>query len=71
MLRLSFLYQSSSIEDAFQRNMQSNLLTLFEERFLLLVDAAYLYLVDQDLTRSQPKWDEYKNEVCNISLVYL
>lgn len=63
MLRLSFLCQSTPIEDTFQSNLQTNLLTLFEERFLLLADAAYLYLIDQDLTRSQPKWDEYKNEV--------
>lgn len=68
MLRLSFLYQSTPIEDTFQRNLQTNLLTLFEERFLLLADAAYLYLIDQDLTRGQPKWDEYKNEVCDICL---
>ncbi|KAK0118815.1 hypothetical protein ONS95_007696 [Cadophora gregata] len=66
MLRLSFLYQSSPIEDTFQNSLRSNLLTLFEERFLLLTDAAYLYLIDQDLTRSEPKWDEYKKEVLRV-----
>lgn len=32
-----------------------------EDRFLLLVDAAYLYLIDQTLR--SPKADQFKNEV--------
>ncbi|EKD19190.1 hypothetical protein MBM_02427 [Drepanopeziza brunnea f. sp. 'multigermtubi' MB_m1] len=67
MLRLSFLYQAEEITtNPFLKNLQSCLLKVFEDRFLLLVDATYLYQIDQEITKEKPKWDEGKKEIQQI-----
>jgi hypothetical protein len=47
---------------------KTTLLNLFEEWFLLFVDATYLYLIDRDVKRKKQRWDEHKKEICQYLL---
>jgi hypothetical protein len=72
MLRVRWLFQTEPPTDPRLLALKTTLNTLFEERFLLLVDAAYLYLIDQDLTRKRgPKWDADRKEVSELWLSHL
>jgi hypothetical protein len=72
MLRVRWLFQTEPPTDPRLLELKTTLNTLFEERFLLLVDAAYLYLIDQDLTRKRgPRWDVDRKEVSELWLSHL
>jgi hypothetical protein len=67
MLQIQWLFQAEPPTDPRLLALKTTLKTLFEERFLLLVDAAYLYLIDQDLTRNRaPRWDAHRVEVSRV-----
>lgn len=62
MLNIPWLYHSTKHEDLELETLRQELVRFFEERFLILVDAVYLCLIDQDTTKTA-KWDQYKGGV--------
>jgi hypothetical protein len=68
MLNLQWIYEPHVRMNPSLQALKTTLLNLFEERFLLLVDATYLYLIDRDVKRKKQRWDEHKKKVCQYSL---
>ncbi|KAF8863292.1 hypothetical protein BDZ45DRAFT_116759 [Acephala macrosclerotiorum] len=71
MLHIKLIYGTSQANNPMLEALRAKLVKFFEERFLLLVDTACLYLIDQDL-KKPVAWDKHKREAQTVmrSLVH-
>jgi hypothetical protein len=63
MINIHWLYQSREYRDFAEEHLRKALCRMLQERFLRLVDATYIYLIDQSLGVFTPIFDQRKQDV--------
>ncbi len=63
MINIRWLYQKTEPQDPGLRRLRQDLCQVLKERFLQLVDATYIFLIDQAQGTKIPVFDQRQNEV--------